>query len=401
MFRTIDEILGLNTSKYVKVRFRDMFDFPTNYATHDLYPYPAKFIPHVVRFFLSKYTDKGDLVFDPFAGSGTVAIESEMLGRDYLVWDLNPLIEIFVRAETWKESPDFSIDLDYDKVFTPKWRMLDYWHPKEFVEALGRLWGFYHDNPNPLVAIVLLKVTKFFSYAELEFPKLYKSRLAKERVKQLLSSDWRSLLKSMILEESDHVRQKVLEFQSKAKGSRGEVKGGVDSLNSPLPSFDVMITSPPYLQAQEYIRTFKLGLFWLGYDDSQVRALERKEIPYNNPPPVKVESDIYDEYLEKVQGLGRPSLVRIYTSYFHSLVSFLNRVDCRVMGLFVGPVKMRHFRVPIDEILREHLETRGWRHEVTYIDTIVSRRIKKVDVNPATGLSDERTPTEHLLVMSK
>lgn len=71
------------------------------------------------------------------------------------------------------------------------------------------------------------------------------------------------------------------------------------------------------------------------------------------------------------------------------------------MGIFVGPVKIRNIRVPIDEILKEHLETKGWKHEITYIDTIVSRRIKKVEINPATGLEDERTPTEHLLIMKK
>jgi len=69
------------------------------------------------------------------------------------------------------------------------------------------------------------------------------------------------------------------------------------------------------------------------------------------------------------------------------------------MAIFVGPVKMREVRIPIDEILREHLESLGWRHEATYIDKIVSRRLFNSRINPATGLVDERTPTEHLLVM--
>ncbi len=67
----------------------------------------------------------------------------------------------------------------------------------------------------------------------------------------------------------------------------------------------------------------------------------------------------------------------------------------------MGPVKVRTLRVPIDEILKEHLESLGWKHEVTFIDKIVSRRMKKVDKNPATKLEDERTPTEHLLIMRK
>jgi len=58
-------------------------------------------------------------------------------------------------------------------------------------------------------------------------------------------------------------------------------------------------------------------------------------------------------------------------------------------------------RIPLDEIFRGHLESLGWFHEVTLIDTIVSRRLAKVESNPATGLEDERTPTEHLLVMRR
>jgi hypothetical protein len=51
--------------------------------------------------------------------------------------------------------------------------------------------------------------------------------------------------------------------------------------------------------------------------------------------------------------------------------------------------------------VRVNLESLGWSHEVTLIDTIVSRRLAKVEINPATGLEDERTPTEHLLIMRR
>ncbi|MEM4970280.1 MAG: hypothetical protein QXE01_03405 [Sulfolobales archaeon] len=60
---------------------------------------------------------------------------------------------------------------------------------------------------------------------------------------------------------------------------------------------------------------------------------------------------------------------------------------------------MRNIRIPIDEILREHLESLGFQHIETLIDRIVSRRLFNSRINPATGLEDERTPTEHLLIM--
>lgn len=167
---------------------------------------------------------------------------------------------------------------------------------------------------------------------------------------------------------------------------------------------DVIITSPPYLQAQEYIRSFKLELFWLGFKEDQIRKLTKLEIPYNNPPNIEVKSKTYHEYREKVKKLNHSKLLELYDAYFKSLAYFLEKNHDKVrkyICIFVGPVKIRNIRIPIDEILKEVLENLGWTHEKTYIDTIVSRRLFESQVNPATGLPDERTPTEHLLVMKR
>jgi len=405
MQTSIDDFLETKGSRYRKVLFRSFYDFDTDYATHGLYWYPARFIPHVVRYFIENYTKTGDLVFDPFAGSGTVAIEAEITGRNYIVWDLNPITELLVKVETWKGDINekmFEVDFNYPKKFVPRWDNLYLWHPREFVDVLARLWAYYHDHSNSLLAIPLLRVTKYFSYAEIEFPKPYRSKVAMERVKELLSSDWRQKMKDMYRQEVERVIKKVKEFQKLCKcTSKGEVKGGVDVLNAELPKADAIITSPPYLQAQEYIRTFSMELHWLGYTDAEVRKLKSKEIPYNTPPNVSVNSETYRKYRELVRNIGDSKLLQIYDAYFKSMAQFLNKIDAKVIGLFVGPVKVKTMRVPLDEIFKEHLESLGWSHESTLIDTIVSRRLARVEINPATGLEDERTPTEHLLIMRR
>jgi len=402
----IDDFLEIKQEdKYRKVLFRSFYNFNTNYATHGLYWYPARFISHVVRYFIERYTKPGDLVFDPFAGSGTVAIEAEITGRNHIVWDLNPIIELLVKAETWKNDVNekmFEIDFNYSKRFIPRWGDLYFWHPKEFVDVLARLWAYYHDHPNSLLAIPLLRIIKYFSYAEIEFAKLNMSKVAIERVNELLSSNWREKIKDMYWQEAERVIKKVKEFQRQCKCvSKGEVKGGVDVLNAELPRVDAIITSPPYLQAQEYIRSFSMELHWLGYTTVEIRRLKAREIPYNTPLHTTVNSQTYNKYRELVKGLGDSKLLQIYDAYFESMANFLKRANAKVIGLFVGPVKIRTMRIPIDEIFKEHLESLGWYHEITLIDTIVSRRLAKIEVNPATGLEDKRTPTEHLLIMRK
>jgi DNA modification methylase len=53
-------------------------------------PHPARMPVGLANFFISLCTDKGDLVFDPFAGSNTTGASSEKLGRRWLTVEANP-----------------------------------------------------------------------------------------------------------------------------------------------------------------------------------------------------------------------------------------------------------------------------------------------------------------------
>jgi hypothetical protein len=111
-------------------------------------------------------------------------------------------------------------------------------------------------------------------------------------------------------------------------------------------------------------------------------------IPYNRPPDVEVNGRLYREYRSRVASMGHRKLLELYEAYFRSLAHFLNINSGRVetIALFVGPVKIRGMRIPIDEILKEHLESLGFQHVETIIDRIVSRKLFNSRVNPATGL---------------
>lgn len=67
----------------------------STYLTHSLYYHPAKFIPQIVRFCLDQYTKKGDVVLDPFAGSGTMGVEAATQGYESYMLDINPLLDFF------------------------------------------------------------------------------------------------------------------------------------------------------------------------------------------------------------------------------------------------------------------------------------------------------------------
>jgi len=56
--------------------------------------YRACFKPQLPGFFIALLTSEGDVVYDPFGGRGTTAIEAGLLGRRVIANDANPLSEI-------------------------------------------------------------------------------------------------------------------------------------------------------------------------------------------------------------------------------------------------------------------------------------------------------------------
>ncbi|MCU0798816.1 MAG: site-specific DNA-methyltransferase [Candidatus Thermoplasmatota archaeon] len=53
--------------------------------------YRACFKPQLPAFFIDLLTEKGDVVYDPFSGRGTTAIEAGLKGRNVIANDINPL----------------------------------------------------------------------------------------------------------------------------------------------------------------------------------------------------------------------------------------------------------------------------------------------------------------------
>jgi len=69
--------------------FEQFREHETTKHVHRLHPYKGKFIPQLVEYFLDDHTDefkkqryfnKGDIILDPFCGSGTTLVQSNELG---------------------------------------------------------------------------------------------------------------------------------------------------------------------------------------------------------------------------------------------------------------------------------------------------------------------------------
>ena len=390
----------------------------TGYLTHAIYAYPAKFIPQIVRYAINTYTKEGDWIVDPFAGSGTVGVEAYLCKRNAVLLDLNLLLnhimplkvyrgkEILSEASLYKLLADLQ---ENNKQFTPTWSNVTYWYAPEILEVLSQYWGFISNTDDGIYAAIiksaLLKVSKRFSYTEDRTPKLARSKRKLNAIEALLKENWREQLDGMLQSLSLKTLRDLNDFvvytqQHHAEDlGRVEFRGGVDSSDVAVPRVcDALITSPPYLQAQEYIRSTKMDLFWLGHTEAEVQALSRLEIPYR-----KADRVIQTETLDKVrETLTREDLRKRLDSYFchtvNALENSMNQLKSKAAAcIFVGNPRIDGITVEIWRILAEYFTECGWTFEKVYEDRIKTRKLfgARKNKNP------DGMKSEFLLILRK
>lgn len=67
---------------------------------HKLHDYPAMLVPDLVEKIIREYAQENDVIFDPFGGSGTVAVCANKLGHNAISNDINPLANFITKVKT-------------------------------------------------------------------------------------------------------------------------------------------------------------------------------------------------------------------------------------------------------------------------------------------------------------
>ncbi len=89
--RSLSELLSTNL---------DFHRDASNYASHALHAFAAKFPPQLPRVFIEGLTQRGETVMDPMMGSGTAIVEAFLCGRRAVGFDIDPLALMICRVKT-------------------------------------------------------------------------------------------------------------------------------------------------------------------------------------------------------------------------------------------------------------------------------------------------------------
>lgn len=101
--------------------FEQYKESETTKHVHRLHPYKGKFIPQLVEYFLDDHTDefkkdvyfhKGDIVLDPFCGSGTALVQANELGMNALGIDVSAFNSLISNVKiAHYDLPDLNLEL--------------------------------------------------------------------------------------------------------------------------------------------------------------------------------------------------------------------------------------------------------------------------------------------------
>ncbi|WP_396143672.1 DNA methyltransferase [Flavobacterium sp.] len=298
----------------ISVDFRELVNTIkfTDRATHSIHSYPAKLLPNIPYFFLNNsfFLDEGDLVLDPFCGSGTVLLEANLANKNSLGSDANPLARLISKVKTstydikilndltnsLKEEIE-QIEIDENVIF-PDVINIDYWflpHIKVQLQAiLTSLKTISDENYRNFFLLCFSNCVKKVSLADPRVSVPVKAKLNRETISyHPFFEESKTKLRKL---ESINVFAKFIEiansnikrFENKQnliskKYSSKIVSEDARELKLKSESVDLIITSPPYAGAQKYIRSCSLNLGWTELSDKDnLRVLDKKNIGREN-----------------------------------------------------------------------------------------------------------------------
>lgn len=274
-------------------------DADTGYLTHDIHPYPAKFIPQIPAHLISKLSTPGELVLDPFGGSGTTATEAARLRRRAVSVDANPLAVVIGKAKAGRLSASNAQQLDALSAAVQSHAVaaLTADAPESPTSRPpSRASHWIPDIPNltkwfsPCVAQELAIVRHLIDAQTNDFAQTVALTALSRIVVRVSNQDSETryvareknltpgLTFRAFLEALKNVRRKLQHSapymnEDATHFLHGDARTDLNELIAPETA-NLIVSSPPYPNATDYHLYHRFRMFWLGFDPRALAPVE-------------------------------------------------------------------------------------------------------------------------------
>lgn len=352
--------------------------------------YPTRYISAVPRFAIENYSALGDVVLDPFCGSGTTAIEAMLMGRNAVSIDIDPFSRLLINVKTHQYSVDelaqiqkiISLVKDNDRgkiedYVLPQMSNIDKWFCEESQLGLAFIKRTIDENSTDsdpvrgFLYVVMAAIIRKSSNAEEVSPKPYiSSRFPKTPSDPVL----------LFLKTSEEYTKAITEYSAvvaqyncSSRLLESEDARVIDA----GANVDLAVTSPPYINAYDYVRCLKFEDLWLGLiDERTLRTKKKKYVGteakssfYENHDFAS-KSRILSEILPAISEIDEKR-AGIVATYFEDMGINIKAVHGALKpgGRYVivaGDSTIRKVAVPTIKILTEIAESCGFDFELSF-----------------------------------
>lgn len=417
------------------MKIKEDWDFAhanTQKYTHGLHAYPARMIPQIAHRLIDRYSDPYDLVLDPFCGSGTVLTEARLmrshdnakpdLPRNAVGNDINPIALLLAKA---KSKPIDPIKLDQHaasllknveeniirlrngqyKVETPPEKTfpnLTYWFKDYVINELAVILenidilsdNVFRDFAGVCFSLTVRKVSNIYNPGDTFIKRLSSDKLEKYRPDVLKT--FKAYMKKAISRMKSFSRACYMDTDINVTFADARKLPFSDK------SIDLIVTSPPYGEERNtisYTRWSKLSSFWLGYESSFVRRIEKASLGGKDNPSLQTPSETLNEILKETTRKDQ-RLAKAAASFFRDYYSCLEEMH-RVLKkghyccIVIGNRSLKRKRVPMDLVTREFGEKIGFSHEKTHYRKIPTKAI------PWVCAKGETIARENVIILKK
>ena len=412
--------------------FSDQTIKDTSYITHGYYTYPAKFIPQLAARLMREYSSAGDIIVDPFMGSGTTVVEALVNNRIGIGTDINDIAYLLAKVKT-TPLPIAQLQAEFQAL---ELELLDrtsnhYQHFSQAALALipqhERIDYWYLPQQKAKLAIILARILEIADAALRNFFLVAFAQILKS------CSIW--LQKSVKPTRDQHkkVQEPLLLFVKQARKMlkrhaafnqllREEMRNNIDNFRTiscadsrTVPCADaaaqMIITSPPYVTSYEYADLHQLPSLWFGYME-ELAEFRKKFIgsAHTERAEIDLKSVLATDIIQRLDGSKKG---REVSSYFADMLeTFIEmRRMLRVGGkacIVIGNTQFQGVDILNAEVFQQQLEQLGFATHTIIHREIPSKMLPSVRDSSSgkfVKVTDKKAklayPTEYILVMEK
>jgi tRNA G10 N-methylase Trm11 len=401
----------------------------TRELTHCYHDYPARMIPQVAGKLLDLFGISAKSLFDPYSGSGTSLVESNIRGINAFGTDLNPLARLIAKAKTTtpkitlleKQISAFNKMALEDKLRklkeTPQVygiARLDFWFKPEVIEKLFRLRKFIQSIEDEEIRLFFqvafsetVRDSSNTRNAEFKLYRYGEDKLAK------FNPDVYGIMISKLQRNLDGYRKykAIIENLKHRPFANVYDFNTVDGIpeNCILPeSIDIVVTSPPYGDSGTtvaYGQYSRLSAAWLELEEPD--KIDRKLMGGKTVKEVSsFPSEALNSAIENVRKSDEKRAREVASFYvdLHASISNVAKVikqngyACYV----VGNRKVKGVVLPTDIAVKDFFGNYGFEYVNTFMRSIPNKRMpSRNSPTNATGVLDDTMTQEYIVVMRR